>query len=309
MALFLQIKNNLDKIKELKFSLEKEIQELVERNLGITFNLKFLKSEFSLDGLRIDTLAYNQETKSFVIIEYKKDQNFSVVDQGYAYLSLLVNKKADFILEYNDVCNDKLRKEEIDWSQSKVIFISPSFSKYQQKAIHFRDLPFELWEIKKYENGVILFNQLRTPESSESISKISGTSDIITKVSQEVKIYTEEDHLQGVDDEIKELYEELKTRILNLDEIVEIKPRQWYIGFIKNTNFVDVHLQRGRIKLWLNLVKGELDDPRKIARLMVKEDGSKIGHWGNGDYEIYFSPNDDIDYLMTLIRQSYKKHI
>ena len=39
------------------------------------FNLKFVASEFQLDNLRIDTLAFNEETNSFVIIEYKKSKN------------------------------------------------------------------------------------------------------------------------------------------------------------------------------------------------------------------------------------------
>jgi hypothetical protein len=40
--------------------------------------------------LRIDTLAFDDESKGFVIIEYKKDRNFSVVDQGMAYLKFLL---------------------------------------------------------------------------------------------------------------------------------------------------------------------------------------------------------------------------
>lgn len=47
--------------------------------------------------------------------------------------------------------------------------------------------------------------------------------------------------------------------------------------------------------------KGDLDDPKNITR-----DISNVGHWGNGDYEIKIKPEDDLDYLMTLIRQSYE---
>jgi RecB family endonuclease NucS len=57
------------------------------------FELDLVKSEFELHGLRIDTLAFDNESKAFVIIEYKKDRNFSVVDQGMAYLNLMLNKK------------------------------------------------------------------------------------------------------------------------------------------------------------------------------------------------------------------------
>jgi hypothetical protein len=33
-----------------------------------------------------------------------------------------------------------LDKEAIDWSQSRIIFITPEFTKYQQQAIGFKDL-------------------------------------------------------------------------------------------------------------------------------------------------------------------------
>ena len=113
-----------------------------------------MKSELALNNLRIDTLAYNPDTHAFIIIEYKKSQNFSVIDQGYAYLSLLLNNQADFILEYNQILNRNLSKKSVDWSQSRVIFVSPKFTRYQQQATNFQDLPFELWEIRQYENDV-----------------------------------------------------------------------------------------------------------------------------------------------------------
>jgi hypothetical protein len=46
-----------------------------------------------LPGFRIDTLAFDKESSAFIIIEYKKDRNFSVVDQGVAYLNLMLNNK------------------------------------------------------------------------------------------------------------------------------------------------------------------------------------------------------------------------
>ncbi len=49
----------------------------------------------------------------------------------------------------------------------------------------------------------VLYNQLKSPETSESITKISPISRIVQKVSKEMRVYTEEDHLGGIPDEIK----------------------------------------------------------------------------------------------------------
>ncbi len=147
------IKDTLIEISEVPFELEKNIQYLVEHNIKTIFNIDFVTSEFELNGLRIDSLGFDNDSKSFIIIEYKKDKNFSVIDQGYAYLSLLLNNKAEFILKYNETREKDhfLKKDNVDWSQSRVIFIAPQFTAYQRKAIEFKDLPIELWEVKNIQ--------------------------------------------------------------------------------------------------------------------------------------------------------------
>src|SRR5690606_9578959 len=147
--------------------------------------LEFIKSEFSLNNFRIDTLAFDKDASSFVIIEYKRDKNFSVIDQGYAYLSLMLNNKADFILEFNETQKNTLRRDDVDWSQSKVMFVSPSFTSYQREAINFKDLPIELWEIKRYNNKTVNYSKIQTAGAQESVKTISRQDETIEKVSKE----------------------------------------------------------------------------------------------------------------------------
>jgi predicted transport protein len=233
MALFEVNTNGLNYIQEEGFKLEKDIQKLTEINLSTIFDLDFVKSEFSLNNFRIDTLAFDKKSNAFVIIEYKRDKNFSVIDQGYAYLSLMLNNKADFILEYNENNQSTLKRNDIDWSQSRVMFISPSFTTYQKEAINFKDLPIELWEIKKFTNKTVSYNQIQTKTTKESIKTISRKNDTINTVSKEIKVFTEEDNLSNAGDEIKEIYEKFKTFILNFDDI-ELKPNKLYIAFVKH---------------------------------------------------------------------------
>ncbi len=301
MALF-KIGNKLEYIKEKTFRLEKEIQTMTEKNMKTIFGLEFVKSEFSLNKFRIDTLAFDKETNAFVIIEYKRDKNFSVIDQGYAYLSLMLNNKADFILEFNENLDKTLKRTDVDWSQSRVLFVSPAFTNYQREAINFKDLPIELWEVKQYENQTVSYKQIQKSSAQESIKTISKNDKNIDTVAREIKVYTEEEHLANVTEEIKELYEKLKSAILNLENL-EIKPKKVYIAFVSGRNVVDILPQRKALKIWLNLNKGELDDPKEIAK-----DVSNTGHWGNGDYEIKIQNDDDLEYILSLIKQSLKKN-
>ena len=86
--------------------------------------------------------------------------------------------------------------------------------------------------------------------------------------------------------------------------IVMILPAFVFVVWQKNQQFKIYPFVLSKIKVFINLRKGQLDDPKKIAR-----DVSNIGHWGNGDYEIHLSNSDQINYLMTLIRQSYDKNV
>lgn len=301
MKLFKITEDKVFQIPTSSFKLEKDIQALVENNLMEIFNLQFVKTELTIKSFRIDTLGFDKENNSFVIIEYKKDRNFSIIDQGYTYMSLLLNNKAEFVLEYNENTNSQIKRDDIDWSQSRVIFISPSFTEYQKHSINFKDVPFELWEVKKYENNLISLSQHKN-SSSESISSVETKSSIVKEVTREIKVYSEDYHFErrNTTDSIKELYFTLKERIVNLGE-VDIVPRSTYIGFKRKTNFVDVDFQKGNLWLWINLPKGKLDDPKEISR-----DISDIGHYGNGDYEVKVYPDTDLDYVMFLINQSYK---
>lgn len=301
MAIY-NIKKKLEYIKEKPFRLEKEIQELTENNLKTIFGLEFVKSEFALNNFRIDTLAFDKEANAFVIIEYKRDKNFSVIDQGYAYLSLMLNNKADFILEFNENLDKTLKRTDVDWSQSRVLFVSPAFTNYQREAINFKDLPIELWEVKRFENTTVSYEQIQKAGAQESIKTISKADKTIDNVAKEIKVYSEQEHLENVSDEIKELYENFKSAIQNLENL-EIKPKKKYIAFVAGRNVIDILPQKKALKVWINMSKGELDDTKGITR-----DVSTTGHWGNGDFEIQIRDDENLEYILSLVKQSIKKN-
>jgi len=304
MKLYTITNDILKSVSPDNFKLEKEIQNLIEKNLNELFGLQFVKSEYPIKNFRVDTLGFNTETKSFVIIEYKKDKNYSVIDQGYTYMSLLLNNKSDFILEYNENCEGTLRKDDVDWSQSRVIFISPQFTEYQKHSINFRDVPFELWEIKRYENNLLGLIQHKTT-SEESISTISDNKvGVVNQVTKQIKVFTEEYHLnynKKRPEWVNEIYFKLKDRILNLGD-VEIKPNGNYISFRRKSPFVDVVFYMNGLYTIINMKEGTLNDTNNL----MKTFGGK-GHWGNGDYYTTIDNKTDLDYMMFLINQSYTK--
>jgi predicted transport protein len=298
MLLFQQEKN-LKNLKEVPFKLERDIQNIFEQNIQEILELELVKSEFIIHNKRIDSLAFDANNNAFIIIEYKRDKNSSVVDQGFTYLNLMLENKATFILMYNETLGKTLHSSKVDWSQTRVIFVSQGFTSNQKQATNFKDLAIELYEVKRFENGIIVINPFKKSIAAPSIKTITETSDTFKKVAKEIRVYTEEQHLENKSDEIIELYEDFKASILNLSSDIEIQPRLDYIAFKKNSNVVDIAIQKKGLKLWINLKKGQLDDPKNITR-----DVSGTGHWGNGDYEILVANTEYLEYIMSLIKQA-----
>ena len=187
--------NNLILIKIVNFKNKREIQRLTENNLEELFNLKFIASNFQVENLRIDTLAFSEETNSFVIIGYKNTKNYSVIDQGYSYLALLLNNKDEFVLRYNQTLNQKLVKEDFDFSKTRVMFIAPGFNVYQLNAVQFSDISFELWKVSKFSNDMVEFDKVNEDDVTASLSQITNEDKSVTK---DVNKLTEKDYFKDL---------------------------------------------------------------------------------------------------------------
>ena len=301
----LSTNNKLEFLDNSKFDLEKDIQSVIEKNTQELFNLQFVRSEFSINNYRIDTLCFNLETNSFVIIEYKNNHSYSVIDQGYTYLSTMLNNKSDFVLEYNETMDKNLKRDEIDWSQSRVMFISPSFNQYQKDSVNFKDIPFELWEVKRFNGDLIGLNQLSN-SSKESIKGIEKTKD---KVLDEVKVFDEDSVFQKSSEKVKDIYQDIKEKISSWNDI-SFNSTPNYVSVLKN-NKVKIYLVPQKNKLKIDMVrridfkgnvesipiKFTLDDPKNLFKLLVNEYKEL--------YTMSFDESRDIDYIVLMLKQKF----
>ena len=235
---------NLYELKEKKtddkyFPLEKRIQELIDKNLNKIFNdLEFIKSEHAIEDVRIDTIAFDNERRSFVIIEYKNKKEASLIDQGAAYYQVLQNRKSDFVLLYNKFKNKKFDVQNITWDETRIIFISTKFTKFQIRASEFKELPIELYEIKRFEQDIITLDRVGSIKT-EYISRTNNAPKTSPHVLTE---YLEEDYLNGkygntaLSSKSKTLWCDLKNKILYNFENLEFKQKKKYGGFYSTSD-------------------------------------------------------------------------
>lgn len=300
MALF---KINEKKIKKLiikDLDLEKKLQELFEENLDEVLNIIFLAHEYTTSfGGRIDTLGVDKNGAP-VIIEYKKNHNDNVINQGLSYLKWLLDHKANFEI----LCKDRNIEIDIDWDSPRVICIAESYNKFDLDTADILPINIELLKYRIYEENILYLE----PENYQKI-KIS-TTNIIKKAKslkekgEELqKFYTIEQHLEGKDKTTIELFNNLRERILSLDQNIIEEAKAKYIAYKMSTNFVDIVVLQHGIKIFVNMESGQLNDPDNIARDLAKP--KPVGHWGNGDYEIKLEKVDEIEKVYILIKQSY----
>jgi uncharacterized protein with ParB-like and HNH nuclease domain/predicted transport protein len=97
------------------------------------------------------------------------------------------------------------------------------------------------------------------------------------------------------------LFEKLNIHILNLGTIVKREFKKLYIAYKADTNFVDVVIQKSRLRLSVNMTYADVIDTKGICR-----DISNVGRWGNGDVEMFLDSLDNLDDVMVIIEQAFR---
>ena len=289
------------------FKDEKEMQKLIEKNVDAIFpGVEFVESEFALIELRIDTVCFNKETNSFVIIEYKNDKHGGVIDQGMAYLDLLEKNREAFLILYQKQKNELL--ENVNWDETKIIIIAPEYTPHQLRASFRTKDPIELWEIKRFDDETFTLEKIHDKEKGKKTYR--QDSSIIGE-------YSEEDYLEGKyfregrgapTDEVKKLFKILKSKILERFTDIEIKQKSRYAGFYSTKNdaaLCTIVAYGKRIQLNYTIrIKDALPES-EFVRYMVNPDGTKINHWGLGDYQSMIDTEKDIEKAFPLIEKVY----
>jgi predicted transport protein len=182
--------------------------------------------------------------------------------------------------------------------------------------VNFKNLPFELWEIKKFSNDTVILNK-HISTSKESIDSLnsphSEDKGIIQNVNKVVQIVDEDYHVNKLDEGTKTKWIELKEKLEELENI-ELEIKKPYISlngenkkicyFNFRKNYISIEMLRGNVNPDGSKSKKyfSLDDPKSIS-----EEGS--WEWKSGtkgtSYKIRFNNSVNIDYIMFLIKQKY----
>lgn len=293
MPIFKNINGKLQKLSTLNPPREKNLQTLVEQNLVEALGMHFLETEYTTTfGGRIDTLAVDFDGAP-VIIEYKRNKNDNIINQGLSYLRWLKAQKKEFfeMLVINTLGKELANKIQIDWKNPRVICIAEAYSRFDMDTVEVVPMRIELFRYRYYEGNIFSLEPL---SASEQVSQYSATESIPKSVTGNTTV----DLANNDSSPIHKLFKDLRSKIFELDENITEKTTTLYLAYRVTKNFAEVYIQKNQLKIHLRPI--DYTDPESKI-----ENVSEKYNW-TMDRRVYLKAVEDIDYVMSLIEQSYK---
>ena len=289
-----------DKVMELMPSsvgFEKELQILVEKNMDVFFGVTFLKSEFVIDGGRMDSLGLD-ENNSPIIFEYKRSINENVINQGLFYLDWLMGHKKDYEWVVMEALGKEIAKR-IDWSAPTVVCIASDFTKYDIYAVNQISRNIKLVKYIRYGKDLVLFEQVNSAKTG-SPSSIGVNS--VNNTSSTTHYTTQEELLPKIPGKIRELFKEICAFIEFTDEELDVVQLKYYKAYKKIQNVICIEAHKEKINLYL-----KLDPVKEKLEKGFSRDVSKIGHYGTGNLEISISDEAQFEKAKPIIERAIRE--
>jgi predicted transport protein len=308
MPLFKIEKDRVELVLQNDFRSEKELQTLVQRNLGPIFNCRLVAEEFSTGERhagRIDTLALSEDNNP-VIIEYKKVESSDLINQSLFYLSWLYDHRGDFELAAQKALGKDV---QIDWSDIRVICIAPNFRKYDMHAIQVMNRNIELWRYRRFANNVFELEEVFKQEEQAVASVSTGGKNPVmvaagkkAAATRAIGGWSFQKHLEGKPAGIRNLMEMVQDFMTGLDAAVEESPKKFYVAYRTTQNIVCMEPQQQKVTLFVKLDPKSVKGPAGISR-----DVSDVGHYGTGDLAITLKVPADFEAAKPFLKQAYEE--
>lgn len=300
-----RLKNGkMEKLLGKPVKLEKQLQNLVEKHMDTLLHIQFLATEYSTGSThsgRIDTLGID-ENFCPIIIEYKRNANANVINQGLFYLDWLMDHKADFELLVQKQFGQEMASK-LDWSAPRLLCIAEDFTRYDIHAIQQINRNIELIRYVFFGDDLLLLDLVNVVSAGPIATGTTGESKDNGKKSKEYK--TQEEYLAEASSQLKELYTAVRDYITEFDDDVQERFLKLYIAFKRLKNFVTIKLltNSNSLLMWLPLNPDEVVLEKDFSR-----DVRGIGHHGTGDLELTIRDLDDLNKAKPLIQKSFEEN-
>ena len=277
-----------------RFPNDKEfIEALCKRNMYSIRISKYMYVKLENEGNK-ETIPYEGYTIEHILPQNKNMRQEWKDALGEKYEEIqaqYINNLGNLTLtRYNSEMGDKPFSEKLEV--------------YKESAMHM---------LNKYVVQQTTWNKETIEERAGKLAECACQAWIYPCISEEVKAKyqkSEETTQKGYDLSqydfsnglVAIIYQKLHEAILEVEPKAKVEYKKLYIAYKLKTNFVDIVVQKSRLRLTVNLDFEEVYDPSGICR-----DVTDLGRWGNGDVEIIFDSLSMLDSVMGIIKQAIEK--
>jgi predicted transport protein len=308
MPLYKIAEHKLAIVEIQKFPSEKHLQALIERNLETVFNCRFVASEFptgAKHGGRIDTLAISEDNNP-VIIEYKKKATAELVTQSLYYLAWIYDHRGDFEIVARKSLGNNL---EVDWTDVRVICISPNYSKFDLHAVNVMGASMELWSYRLYKDQSLYLEKIQSQEEKGANGEHNGKKNPVmiaagkkAAIARAAGNYSFEEHINGKPEKVRDIALAIQEFMMGMDPAMEESPKKFYVAYRISQNIVCMEVMKQQVVLYIKLNPKEAGHLPSIAR-----DTTDIGHYGTGNLEITLKKLEDLEITKPFIESAHKR--
>lgn len=305
LSVFQLVKGKSTRLDKKTASVEKDLQTLMEQNLEDLLGVRFLATEYSTGAVHrgiIDTLGID-ENDCPVIIEYKRNQNANVINQGLFYL--------DWLLDHRNEFQDLVRKkfgsivaEQVNWKNPRLVCVASDYSRYDIHAVNQINRNIDLFKYGYYGDNLFALDLVNTrQQDSQGVAETTGTAPI-QRGKEDVKYKTFKEFRDEAEPNLRAVYDALVDFIEGLDDEVTSIEQKFYHAFkrVKNFACIEIRPQKGLV-VYLKVAYATI--PKEHPAFKLLRDMTNIGHFGTGDLEVTIHSVNEIELVKDLVRASY----
>jgi len=296
-SIYINTKNKIE-----SKSLGKTIPDGILFNLADINNAEFYLVEVELSSHDFYTHIFPQITKFFAFFKNQKSQD-ELIEKIFSIVNLDSGLNEEFKKHLGKKEIFKFIKDTVENSPNILLLMD----NYKTELDEIKETYTDTWDkivkillVKQYKNN--LESIITASPDFEKIELPEGIDEDNGK-----QIYTEDFHLEGVDDNIKELYRTIKDEVLKIDNNLKFNPQHYYISIRKNKNFAYINIKRKRIRITVLYDEKEAKNLIKFHKINYLSQGIK-NFWHYDSFEVLIEDNKNLDEIINLLKLTYNKH-
>ena len=244
---------------------------------------------------------FPQITKFFAFFKNPESQS-ELIEKLYTIISSDTEIKKEFKSRIGNKEIFKYIKDTIENSQNILLVLDNDKKELPEIIKTYTDTWGKIVKVsflKEYIHNSESIISL-TPEF-ENIDAVDFTEEPEEKANP----YTENYHLEGVSDEIKEVYIQLRKKLIDRIKDIKFNPLRYYISLRKKRNFAFIYIRKKKIRIIAMMDEAKIKE--RIKHHSVSSLSDSVQKFYNGPCaDIIVSDNEHIDEVINLLVEIQK---